>query len=93
MNIDKTQILDLLRSRGDDDAKVQEAERELPDEVDTDRDRGLLDRFGIDVGDLLKKLGGGGLGNMLGCSAGRTAGLSRPPSDSIRSCSRHSSSA
>jgi len=65
MNIDKSQILDLLRSRGDND-QADQAERELPDQVDTDRDGGLLDRFGIDVGDLLKKLGGGGLGNLLG---------------------------
>jgi hypothetical protein len=65
MNIDKSQILDLLRSRGDND-QADQAERELPDQVDTDRDGGLLERFGIDVGDLLKKLGGGGLGNLLG---------------------------
>ena len=65
MNIDKSQILDLLRSRGDND-QADQAERELPDQVDTDRDGGLLERFGIDVGDVLKKLGGGGLGNLLG---------------------------
>ncbi len=65
MNIDKSQILDLLRSRGDTD-KAEEADRELPDQVDTDRDSGLLDRFGLDIGDLVKKFGGGGLGKLLG---------------------------
>jgi hypothetical protein len=65
MNIDKSQILDLLRSQGDHD-KATQADRELPDQVDTDRDGGLLDKFGIDIGDLLKKFGGGGLGKLLG---------------------------
>lgn len=65
MNIDKSQILDLLRSRGDHD-QAQQADRELPDQVDTDRDGGLLDKFGLDIGDLLKKFGGGGLGKLLG---------------------------
>jgi len=65
MNIDKSQILELLRSRGDDD-KAEQADRELPDQVDTDRDSGLLDRFGLDIGDLAKKFGGGGLGKLIG---------------------------
>ena len=66
MNIDKDQILELLRSRGDDD-KAQQAEQELPGQVDTDRDAGLLSKFGIDPMDLVKKLGGGGgLGGLLG---------------------------
>lgn len=66
MNIDKAQILDLLRGRGDD-AQVEAANRELPDQVDTDRDQGLLSKFGLDIGDLLKQFGGGGgLGKILG---------------------------
>lgn len=65
MNIDKSQIVDLLRSRGDG-AKADEAERDLPNEVDTDRDGNLLDRFGLDIGDLMKKFGGGGIGKLLG---------------------------
>ena len=66
MNIDKSQIVELLRSNGDHD-KAAQADLDLPDTVDTDRDRGLLDRFGVDLGDLLKKFGaGGGLGNLLG---------------------------
>ncbi len=58
MNIDKSQILDLLRSRGNTD-QADQAERELPDQVDTDRDRGLLERLGLDIDDILKSLGGG----------------------------------
>jgi hypothetical protein len=65
MNIDKNQILELLRSQGDHD-KAQRADQELPDQVDTDRDSGLLSKFGIDPMDLVKKLGGGGLGGLLG---------------------------
>ena len=66
MNIDKNQILELLRSQGDD-AKAQQADHELPGQVDTDRDAGLLSKFGIDPMDLVKKLGGGGgLGGLLG---------------------------
>ena len=37
-----------------------------PTPIDTDRDGGLLDRFGLDIGDLLEKFGGGGLGKLLG---------------------------
>jgi hypothetical protein len=66
VNIDKDQILQLLRSQGDDD-KAQQADQELPGQVDTERDAGLLQKFGIDPMDLVKKLGGGGgLGGLLG---------------------------
>ncbi|WP_324274873.1 hypothetical protein [Blastococcus brunescens] len=65
MNIDKDQILQLLRSQGDD-AKAQQADQELPNQVDTEKDAGLLSKFGIDPMDLIKKFGGGGLGGLLG---------------------------
>jgi hypothetical protein len=65
MNIDKDQILQLLRSQGDD-TKAQQADQELPSQVDTDRDAGLLAKFGLDPMELVKKLGGGGLGGLLG---------------------------
>jgi hypothetical protein len=64
MQIPKDQILDLLRSRGEDD-KAQQADRELPDKVDPERDRGTLDQLGIDPQDLLGNLPGG-LGDKLG---------------------------
>ena len=65
MNIDKNQILELLRSQGDGD-KAQQADSELPDQVDTDRDAGLLSKFGIDPMELIKKFGAGKLGGLLG---------------------------
>ncbi len=58
MEIPKEKILELLRSRGDKD-KADQADEELPDKVDTDRDSGLLSKFGIDPSELLGKLGGG----------------------------------
>ena len=64
MQIPKDKILELLRSRGDQD-KADQAEGELPDQVDTDRDAGLLQKFGIDPGELLSKFGGGALGGKI----------------------------
>jgi hypothetical protein len=66
MEIPKDQILELLRSRGEDD-KAQQADQELPDQVDPEQHAGILDRLGIDPTELLGKLGGlGGLGGKLG---------------------------
>ncbi|WP_299169255.1 hypothetical protein [uncultured Arthrobacter sp.] len=66
MNIDKQQIIDLLKNQGDQD-KAQQADQELPDQVDTDRDSGMLEKLGINPKDLLGKLGGGGgIGGLLG---------------------------
>ena len=62
MNIDKSQIIDMLKQRGDDD-KAAQAESDLPDQIDTDKDAGLLSKLGIDPGDLL---GGSGMGSKLG---------------------------
>jgi len=58
MQIPKDKILELLRSRGQDD-KASQAEGELPDQVDTEQHAGLLQRLGIDPGDL-----GGSLGDV-----------------------------
>ena len=57
MEIPKDKILELLKQRGDHD-KADQAERELPDTVDTERDQSMLDRLGIDPQDLLGNLGG-----------------------------------
>lgn len=62
MQIDKQQILDLLRQRGDD-GSAQQADQELSGKVDTEKDGGLLKKYGINVSDLVS--GGGGLGDML----------------------------
>jgi len=58
MQIDKDQIIAFLRERGED-AKATQAQEELPSQVDTDRDSGLLAKLGIDPSDLLGGLGGG----------------------------------
>ena len=46
MQIDKSQILELLRSQGDDN-KAQQADQELPQQVDTDQHAGLLSKLGL----------------------------------------------
>ena len=56
MQIPKEQILELLKSRGRGDQAAQAA-GELPDQVDTDNDGGLLAKFGIDPKDLTGSLG------------------------------------
>ncbi len=65
MEIPKDMILKLLRERGQGD-KAEEADKELPDQVDTEQHKGLLDKFGLDVGDLMKLVGGGGGGGLGG---------------------------
>ena len=64
MTIPKEQILSLLRDRGQHD-QVDQADRELPDNVDPEQHAGLLSKFGIDPQDLLGKLPGG-IGDKLG---------------------------
>ncbi len=60
MEIPKDKILEMIKSRGDHD-QADKAQAELPDKVDTDKDNGLLAKFGIDPKDLI-----GGLGGKLG---------------------------
>ncbi|HEX8496907.1 MAG TPA: hypothetical protein VF661_06905 [Actinomycetales bacterium] len=67
MQIDKSQIIELLKQQGNHDQAGQ-AESELPDQVDTDQHAGLLGKLGIDPSMLLGALGGGGGG--LGGAAG-----------------------
>jgi hypothetical protein len=64
MQIDKDQIISLLQQRGDH-AQADQAQQELPGQVDTEQHAGLLAKFGIDPSDLLGGLGGG-LGSKLG---------------------------
>ncbi|GAA2027734.1 hypothetical protein [Pseudokineococcus marinus] len=66
MQIPKQQVIDFIKSKVGGD-KASQADSELPDQVDTDRDAGLLQKFGVDPQDLLGGLGGGGgLGSKLG---------------------------
>ena len=58
MQIDKQAILDFLHQQGDQ-PKVEEADRELPPQVDHERDAGLLRKVGIDPDVLAKQFRGG----------------------------------
>jgi hypothetical protein len=60
MQIPKDKILELLKSRGDHQ-QAEQANGELPDQVDTDEHSGLLDKFGVDPKNLV-----GGIGDKLG---------------------------
>lgn len=62
MQVDKEQIVSLLRERGDD-AKADKAQEELPSQVDTEQDSAVLAKIGIDPSELLG--GVGGLGDTL----------------------------
>jgi hypothetical protein len=58
MQLDKSMILDLLRQRGDQQT-VDQANRELPAQVDTDQHAGLLEQFGLSPKDLRARFAGG----------------------------------
>ena len=61
MQIDKAQIIEMLRQQGKND-QADQADQELPDQVDTDQHANLLQQFGLDPQELIQKfLGGGGL--------------------------------
>jgi len=64
MEIPKDKILQLLRDRGEP-AKADQADRELPDQVDPEQHADVLAKFGIDPQELLGKLPGG-IGDKLG---------------------------
>ncbi|UJH69587.1 hypothetical protein [Ornithinimicrobium sp. INDO-MA30-4] len=51
MEISKQKIIDMLKNRGDHD-KAQKAESDLPEKVDTEKDQGTLEKFGINLSDL-----------------------------------------
>lgn len=65
MQLGKDQIIDFLRQQGQQD-KADQAQQELPEQVDTDQHADLLSRFNLDPKELLGKLGGlgGSLGNL-----------------------------
>ena len=62
MQIDKQQIIDMLKNRGDHD-KADQAQTDLPDRVDTDQHSDKLSQLGVNPKDLL---GGGGIADKLG---------------------------
>lgn len=63
MKIDKTQLVEMLRAQGDDQADGKVAE--LPDEIDTERDAEALAGIGLDQDTLRTKMAAGGLGGNL----------------------------
>jgi len=64
MEIPKEQILNLIRERMGE-GKAQEADQELPQNVDPEQHAGLLEKFGINPQELLSG-GLGGIGEKLG---------------------------
>ena len=58
MEIPRDKILDMLHQQGKSD-QAEDAKQELPDQVDPQRDAGLLEKFGLQPKDVLSKLGGG----------------------------------
>ena len=71
MNIEKDTILNLLRGNGQD-TQADQAQQELPDQVDTDQHSGLLEKFGVNPAELIARFtggqaegGGGALGKLL----------------------------
>jgi predicted PhzF superfamily epimerase YddE/YHI9 len=61
VQIDKQAVLDLLREKGQQD-QASQAEQQLPDQVDTDKNADLLQRLGIDPREILEKfMGRGGI--------------------------------
>ena len=63
MQITKDMIINMLRGSGDED-KARLVERELADDVDTERDRADLERLGLDPEELHQKLTGEGIPQM-----------------------------
>lgn len=59
MQIDKNQLLEMLRAQGHHD-KAAQAREQLPDTIDTEQHQDLLSRIGIDPSNL------GGLGGIVG---------------------------
>jgi hypothetical protein len=58
VEIPKEKILELLQQQGKGD-QAEQARQDLPDQVDPERDSGLLAKFGLDPQDVIGKLGGG----------------------------------
>jgi hypothetical protein len=58
VQIDKETVVSFLRERGNND-QAEAASRELPEQVDTERDAGMLERFGILPDELLGQITGG----------------------------------
>lgn len=56
MDIPKEEIISLLESRGQSD-QAQQADAQLPDQVDHEAHANLLEQFGVNPQELLSKFG------------------------------------
>ncbi len=63
MKLEKKQLAQVLVAQGDQEADGKLAD--LPDEIDTERDRDALARIGLDEDTLRTKLAAGGVGGTL----------------------------
>lgn len=64
MKLDKQEFVRMLRTEGDNDT-ADTVEKDLPDEIDTDRDGDALAAAGLDRTQLMAKLAAGGFGSTL----------------------------
>ncbi|MCF6734806.1 hypothetical protein [Blastococcus sp. KM273129] len=64
MELDKQELVRVLRTEGDNDT-AEKVEQRLPDRIDTDRDGDALAEVGLDRTQLMAKLAGGGFGTTL----------------------------
>ena len=60
MRLTRERIVEMLRDQGDAD-RASRAERELPDEVDVERDRTVLEQLGLDPKEVLQRFAGEGI--------------------------------
>lgn len=58
MQLDKSQVLEFLRNQGKT-TEADQADSELPDQVDTEQHGNLLQKFGIDPMQLVQQFMGG----------------------------------
>jgi hypothetical protein len=64
VKLDKQEFVRMLRTEGDNDT-ADTVEKDLPNEIDTDRDGDALAAAGLDRTQLMAKLAAGGFGSTL----------------------------
>ena len=62
MNLDKADLVQMLRAQGDNDTAERVESGGLPDQIDTDRDADALAGVGLGNDELMAKLAAGGMG-------------------------------
>jgi hypothetical protein len=64
VKVDKTELVRMLRTEGDNDT-AEKVEQRFSDQIDTDQDGDALAEVGLDRTQLMAKLAGGGFGTTL----------------------------